>query len=314
MNELATKNDIKDFEIDWNVYLQNFLIAQSGLSKKTVNAYRTGVRQFIAYLEMNEIDRPLPDDIHHYQAYLKEKGYSVFTRGLYMISLKKFFSYLNAPYKDTEIKVYQDIYSMANPKVQRPARVHYKEMPTDEAIERLRRQLRNKRSQKSKRDLLMIDLALYCGLRVNEVANVKTTDLVKEGEKYRLYVLRKGYDAKTNSVFVAEDIVKRIKNYISKYKINGYVFTDISHLQTKGHLSSCTVSNIITNYMKQAEIKNDRITAHSLRHYAGTIYYQLTHDLYATQQFMGHRDSKTTELYMHVDKNYERNAIALQPA
>lgn len=314
MNELATRNDVETFEIDWSNYLRNFLITQSGLSIKTVKAYRTGVTQFISWIEAKEINKPLPDDIHQYQSYLKDRGYSVFTRGLYMIALKKFFKYLSKPYDKVNLKVYENIYEMAHPIVARPARnTHYKEVPTDEAIKRLRGLLKNKRGQKERRDLLMIDLALYCGLRVNEIANVKDTDLVQDNGNYRLYVLRKGCDSKTNSVFVCEDVVKRMKSYIGKYKIEGYVFTDISHLHSEGHLCSSTVSTIITNYMKAIRIKKDTITAHSLRHYAGTRYYELTKDVYGVQQFLGHRSIETSRIYMHCEQSYEKNAVALQP-
>ena len=67
-------------------------------------------------------------------------------------------------------------------------------------------------------------------------------------------------------------------------------------------------------HSKRAGIKRKTLTAHSLRHYAGTKYYQTTKDFFATQQFMGHQDSATTEIYMHIDRNYELNGVALQPA
>ena len=109
----------------------------------------------------------------------------------------------------------------------------------------------------------MIDLGLYCGCRVNEIANVKTTDLVKDNDNYRLYLLRKNQTAKICSVFIAEDIVKRMKFYIKKYKVENYVFTDLSHnIKGRGsHLCSSTVSTIITGYLKRAEIKNSRKAA-----------------------------------------------------
>lgn len=217
MNDLITKQDLQNFKIDWQYYLQTFITTQSGLSHKSIKAYKTAITRFIDYLERNDIDRPVPDDIHEYLGFLKDNQYSVFTVGLYMIALKKFFAYLQQPYKDTEMVVYKDIYKMADPKVKRPARgTHYRENLTDEAITLLRGQLINEQSQKAQRDLLMIDLGLYCGCRVNEIANVKTTDLVKDNDNYRLYLLRKNQTAKISSVFIAEDIVERMKFYILK--------------------------------------------------------------------------------------------------
>jgi len=55
------------------------------------------------------------------------------------------------------------------------------------------------------------------------------------------------------------------------------------------------------------------ITAHSLRHYAGINYYKKSLDLKATQQFMGHNDRQTTEIYAQDEDNYKKNKIALEP-
>lgn len=317
MNDLTTKQDVQNFNIDWDYYLKTFLITQSGLNGNTVKGYRTAITKFLTYLSDNEINRPMPDDIHAYQGYLKEKKFSVFTINFYMIALKKFFAYLQAPYKDTGMVVYKDIYKMAAPKVKRPARgKHYREMPTTEAITALRASLINSDVQKDQRDLLMIDIGLYCGARVNEIANIKVSDIVKDGDNYRLYLLRKNHTAKVNSVFIDSGIVTRIKNYIKTYKIKNYLFTDLSHVQAgkKGHLCSTTVSTIITRHMKRAEVKKATITPHSLRHSAITTYFQMTKDIYATQAFAGHNDSQTTQVYLHVANNYEMAKVALPVA
>lgn len=317
MNDLIAKQNIQDFKIDWNYYLKTFLITQSGLSQRTIRGYKTAITKFIVYLQDNEINAPMPDDIHEYQGYLKEKHFSIFTINLYMIVLKKFFAYLQQPYKDQKMKVYKDIFKMAAPEIKKPARgCHYRENPTREAVKALRGTLINLTRQIDQRDLLMIDLGLYCGCRVNEIANIKTTDIVKDGETYKLYLLRKRQTAKIAFVYIDPGLVSRIRGYTYEHGIKNYIFQDLSHVQAgkKAHLCSSTISSIITKHLKKAEIKKDRITAHSLRHHAGTMYYQKTKDIYATQQFMGHSDSKTTEIYMHVDKNYEAAEVALEVA
>lgn len=106
-----------------------------------------------------------------------------------------------------------------------------------------------------------------------------------------------------------------MSSYIATYKIEGYLFTDISHVQQgkTAHLCSSTVSSIISRYMKKAEIKGKGMTAHSLRHYAGTMFYTETHDIYATQQFLSHKDIETTKVYMHLDRAYEQSRVVLNP-
>lgn len=318
MNDLITKDQIKSFSIDWNYCLDNFLRTQNGLAYKTIKAYRSGVSCFLDYLTEQDIPKPLPDDIHDYLGYLREKVYSVFTIGLYMISLKKFFAYLAQPYKSVgaaSIKIYEDIYKMASPQLKRPSRKkHHREMPTEEEVQKLRDVLQGP-DQKSRRDLLMVDMALFCGLRINEIANLRVEDVRKDEDKYKLYVLRKGQVSRNYYVFLDVGIAERLLDYAQEYRLKRYIFTDLYHKKNKkDRLNTCSVSSVISGALTKAGVKRPTLTAHSLRHYAGTTYYQTTKDLYATQQFMGHRDSATTEIYMHVENNYSVAGIALCPA
>ena len=51
--------------------------------------------------------------------------------------------------------------------------------------------------------------------------------------------------------------------------------------------------------MQAAGYDSERITAHSLRHTAGTAVMELTGDLYLTQKYMRHSNPATTEIYLH---------------
>ena len=73
MNDLTVRPEIQEHNIDWQYYLQTFLITQSGLNSNTVKGYKSAISKFITYLADNEINAPVPDDVHAYQGYLKEK-------------------------------------------------------------------------------------------------------------------------------------------------------------------------------------------------------------------------------------------------
>ena len=62
--------------------------------------------------------------------------------------------------------------------------------------------------------------------------------------------------------------------------------------------------------MKEAGFNSERLTAHSLRHTAGTNAMQLTGDLYTTQQYMRHSSPATTEIYLHIDTEQKEAEIA----
>jgi integrase len=287
------------------------------LKYKTVQAYRGGVNSFIKWLELVGVTAPVPDDLYDYLDYLQKEGRSVFTQGLYMVTLKKFFKYLSQPYQGKNLQAYPDIYTAAKPKVPRPGRDDmYREMPTEDEIKRLRVTCSGQ-DQASQRDGLMIDLGLYGGLRVNEIANVKVEDLKRNGEVYELRILRKGKYSKMGShpVFINADLGARIEVYAEKWKRKEYIFGDTVHNgSSRPRLNAATVSSIIADRMKAAGIKRPTMTAHSLRHYAGTTFYNTTKDIYTTKEFMGHSDIQTTMKYMHMENNYRKAKIALQPA
>ena len=75
-------------------------------------------------------------------------------------------------------------------------------------------------------------------------------------------------------------------------------------------LAPTTISTMLKRAMQQAGYNSDRITAHSLRHTAGTNVRELTGNLYATQQYMRHTSPATTEIYLHVDTEKQGQDIA----
>ena len=62
--------------------------------------------------------------------------------------------------------------------------------------------------------------------------------------------------------------------------------------------------------MQQAGFDSERITAHSLRHTAGTNVQEITGNLYLTQQYMRHANPATTEIYLHNDTQKQEADIA----
>lgn len=64
--------------------------------------------------------------------------------------------------------------------------------------------------------------------------------------------------------------------------------------------------------MAEAGYRSDRLTAHSLRHTAGTAAMEVTGDIYAAQTFMRHQSPVTTEIYLHNKTETRQRQIAGQ--
>ena len=81
--------------------------------------------------------------------------------------------------------------------------------------------------------------------------------------------------------------------------------------RSKGkRIAATTISTMLKGAMKEAGFNSERLTAHSLRHTAGTNAMQLTGDLYTTQQYMRHSSPATTEIYLHIDTEQKEAEIA----
>ena len=64
--------------------------------------------------------------------------------------------------------------------------------------------------------------------------------------------------------------------------------------------------------MKEAGFDSDRLTAHSLRHTAGTAVMEMTGNLYTAQRYMRHSNPATTEIYLHNETEQQEAATAQQ--
>ena len=62
--------------------------------------------------------------------------------------------------------------------------------------------------------------------------------------------------------------------------------------------------------MQAAGFDSERITAHTLRHTAGTNAQEITGNLYLTQKYMRHASPVTTEIYLHNDTSKQEAETA----
>lgn len=171
-------------------------------------------------------------------------------------------------------------------------------------------------TEQGKRLYAMYLLAVNAGLRTIEIARANIKDIEVKGGNAWLYVWGKGHtepDAKKPlAPEVKEAIDEYLKSRTDKATGNSPLFVATGNRSGGKRLATTTISTMLKRAMQEAGFDSERLTAHSLRHTAGTNVQELTGNIYLTQQYMRHSNPATTEIYLHVDTERQEAEIATQ--
>ena len=143
------------------------------------------------------------------------------------------------------------------------------------------------------RALLM--MVYSAGLRVGEVVRLQVEDVDSER---RLLHVRQGKGRKDRYVMLSEVALETLRDYWRAYRPRKWLFPG----QREGrHLHERTVEKILKQACRKAGIRKD-VSVHTLRHSFATHLLEAGIDLRYIQEMLGHKSSKTTEIYTHVSK------------
>jgi integrase/recombinase XerD len=260
--------------------------------------------------------------------YLEEKRYSKRTIGSYLAGLELFFKFFNAsdPYEITEedisefieehiIKLgysasYQNIIISA---IKMFYNINSKRRVNTDSLKRPRRSRALPKvfskeeimeifsATKNNKHKLILWFIYSCGLRRSEVINIKLTDLdIERG----ILNIREAKGNTNRMVPVPQKIWEKIRTYNNSYKPDIYLFEG----QTGGKYSVESVYAVFKHSLKLAGIKKD-VGVHSLRHSYATHLHEGGLDIRYIQELLGHKSSRTTEIYTHVSR---RNLFAIR--
>lgn len=140
---------------------------------------------------------------------------------------------------------------------------------------------------------LMLQLAAAAGMRRAEIAQVHTTDLVRDLDGWSLAVHGKGGRQRTVPLF-DDGLVDALHAAPA-----GWVFPG----RGGSHLTPAHVGKLMRRAL-------DTATAHQLRHRYATQVYRATGDLEAVRMLLGHTSVATTQRYVSAEPGRLRRAAA----
>lgn len=160
-------------------------------------------------------------------------------------------------------------------------------------------------TEQGKRLYAMYLLAVNAGLRTIELSRANIKDLETKGGKTVMYIWGKGHTEPDQRKPLAPEVAAAVKDYIAsrtdKPTSNSPLFVGTGNRSRGKRIASTTISTMLKKAMQAAGFNSERLTAHSLRHTAGTAVQEITGDLYQTQKYMRHSNPATTEIYLHND-------------
>jgi len=244
-------------------------------SERTVEVYTGFIAQFLNDFRGIDIRNLTSDRIRDYILDHRQRmAYSESYQNQMVSAIKSFYRHVYKRSFDDGI-------------LPRPKSSHY--LPKILPREYIQSMMDVCRNEKHKIILLM----LYgFGLRVGELINLKISDF---DFNRRQLIIIKGKGRKDRVLPIPNVLIPVIRKYIKSYLPGEYFITG----QYGENYSASSIQNVVKNLAKRAGIKL-RVTPHMLRHCYGTHMLERGTDLRYIQKLMGHKSSRTTEIYTHV--------------
>jgi integrase/recombinase XerD len=289
LNNFNQNNVIESKRID-NTLLKRFL-EYLDASEKTVQTYTRALRQFFKFLYENNITQPQRTDVLAFRDNLKDKGRKPTTIKSYIVAVRLFFQWTNQ----------EGLYPNIAEKIKgaKLDQAHKKDYLTVDQIKDVLNSI-DTSTLTGARDYAIIVLMVTGGLRTIEVSRADMDDMRNVGNSPALYIQGKGREEKTEYVKLPLQVFKAIGRYREMLeKQYDVLFVSTSNNNKGQRLTTRSISGIVKKRLKEAGYTSNRLTAHSLRHTAGTLNLMNGGTLEETQQLLRHSNINTTMIYLH---------------
>ncbi len=292
-----------------------------GRSENTINEYFMDLRTFFRYIKelrglipptLAHDDIPILDvdldlirtvtttDVYEYMNYLRnERSNSNKTRARKTSSVRMFFRYL------TDYSHYLEHNPVKNLETPKPK----KTLPQYLSLQQSVALLNSVSGDFAERDYCMLVLFLNCGLRRAELASINLDDINSHEHTLRI----RGKGNKERMLYLNDACQQAIEQYLKVRPNDGVKDKNALFLsRLKSRISLQGVHYIVKGYLAQVD-GAQKMTAHKLRHTAATLMYQSGVDLRVLQNYLGHENLGTTEIYTHLSSEQIENAAKQNP-
>lgn len=289
-------------------YLTDFLDwleIEQGLASESQKNYARFLKKFLDWLKINHLENLTPpeltpDHIWKYRLFLSrqyipktKKSLKRSTQNYYLIALRQFLIYF------TE----KDIPSLAPEKVKLP-REKTEKIVDFLALDQIEKLLAapNTSTLLGLRDRAILETFFSTGMRAGELVNLNREQIkIKLGVKeLEISIIGKGNRPRT--VYLSERAINWLRKYLEKRDDKEKaLFINYRGKIPSTRLNIRSMERIVKKYAVLAGLPLTTV-CHTIRHSFATDLLRKGVDLRVVQEFLGHRNIATTQIYTHVTR------------
>jgi integrase/recombinase XerD len=288
-----------------------FDVADGAASAETIIAYWNQVKAYLHWCQQQTVDPATAnrETIKVYRHYLVQHGYGRNTIALKLAAVRRFY--------DAAIEygllIYNPALGIKPPRTSTHPAETITYLEQDEA-NLLLQGINNSDELKLVRDRLLLGLMTIEGTRTVELYRCNLEDICRLGGEVGLKLDGK---RRVRTIPLTPELAQLLDIYLTLRRAAGFdstltdpLFINFSHQAPGGRLSRRGMRYLVDHYLNQADLKiqpGRKISAHSLRHTAGTLAVQNGVSLRQVQELLGHADLRTTAIYTHVGDKWKNN-------
>ena len=254
-----------------------YFLNENRYSKSTIESYIASLELFFKFYDSRNPEVITDNDISgFFNEYILKNKYSTSYQNQIVSAIKLYYS-IN---RGNDINIL---------KLVRPRRG--RSLPKVFSKEEVKRIINSTPNQKHRLILLII---YSCGLRRSEVTNIRLRDLDRDRCILNIMQAKGMVD---RIVPVPAIVWKKIDEYLEGYHPVIYLFEG----QSGGRYSSESVYRVFKQSLGRAGIDKE-VGVHSLRHSYATHLHESGLDIRYIQELLGHKSTRTTEIYTHISR------------
>src|SRR2546421_5045477 len=269
-------------------------LAGKNRSSATIRAYQTDISQFISFLHANNVSIKTPadgekvDGVEHLSSLAKRELTGI-ARARKMSAIREYFRFLEGIGVITK----SPTTGIETPKREKNGR---QVLRSDEYTKML------SLAGANPRDYAILQVFLQTGVRVSELASLRIADI----DFIKPAITVRGKGSVQREIALEKKGIHALKSYLAlrPQSISTRVF-----LNYQGEpISERGIRKLVVKYRKEAGITK-KASCHTLRHTFATYKAEKGVSAYQLQQWLGHANLNTTQIYVHLGKQNARKVM-----